>query len=65
MPSQAPRHASLRHASLRHDWTVDEVQALYDLPFMELLYRAHTVHRENFDPNEIQFSSLMSIKTGG
>jgi len=49
----------------RHDWTVDEVQALYDLPFMDLLHRAHTVHRENFDPNEIQFSSLMSIKTGG
>lgn len=49
----------------RHDWTVEEVQALYDLPFMELLYRAHTVHKENFDPNEIQFSSLMSIKTGG
>ncbi len=50
---------------LRHDWTVDEVQALYNLPFMELLHRAHTVHRENFDPSEIQFSSLMSIKTGG
>lgn len=49
----------------RHDWTVDEVQALYDLPFMDLLYRAHTVHKENFDPNEVQFSSLMSIKTGG
>ncbi|MFC1674145.1 biotin synthase BioB [Pseudomonadota bacterium] len=60
MPSQA-----LRHASLRHDWTTEEVQALYDLPFMELLYRAHTVHQENFDPNEVQFSSLMSIKTGG
>ena len=51
--------------NLRHDWSVEEVQALYDLPFMELLHRAHTVHRENFDPNEIQFSSLMSIKTGG
>jgi biotin synthase len=51
--------------NLRHDWSAEEVQALYDLPFMELLHRAHTVHRENFDPNEIQFSSLMSIKTGG
>lgn len=49
----------------RHDWTVEEVQSLYDLPFMDLLYRAHTVHRETFDPSEIQFSSLMSIKTGG
>ncbi len=49
----------------RHDWTAEEIQDLYDLPFMDLLHRAHTVHRENFDPNEIQFSSLMSIKTGG
>ncbi|PCI42292.1 MAG: biotin synthase BioB [Rhodospirillaceae bacterium] len=51
--------------TLRYDWTLDEVQSLYDLPFMELLYRAHTVHKAVFDPNEIQFSSLMSIKTGG
>ncbi|MBL4748045.1 MAG: biotin synthase BioB [Magnetovibrio sp.] len=49
----------------RYDWTLDEVQGLFDLPFMELLYRAHTVHRQAFDPNEIQFSALMSIKTGG
>jgi biotin synthase len=46
-------------------WTVAEVQALYDLPFMDLLYRAHTVHRENFDPNTVQLSTLLSIKTGG
>ena len=49
----------------RYDWTLPEVQALFDLPFMELLYQAHTVHQQMFDPNEIQFSSLMSIKTGG
>jgi len=49
----------------RHDWTLLEVQNLFDLPFMELLYRAHSIHKEVFDPNEIQFSSLMSIKTGG
>ncbi|MBF0248502.1 MAG: biotin synthase BioB [Alphaproteobacteria bacterium] len=49
---------------IRHDWTLEEVQGLFALPFMELLYRAHGVHRAAFDPNEIQFSSLMSIKTG-
>ncbi len=49
----------------RHDWSLEEVQALYDLPFMDLLYKAHSVHRDFFDPREIQFSSLLSIKTGG
>ena len=49
----------------RHDWTLDEVQALFALPFMDLLYRAGTVHREAFADREIQLSSLMSIKTGG
>jgi len=49
----------------RYDWALSEVQALFDLPFMELLYRAHGIHKEAFNPNEIQFSSLMSIKTGG
>lgn len=49
----------------RNDWSLDEVQVLFALPFMELMYRAHTVHRQAFDANEIQLSSLMSIKTGG
>lgn len=49
----------------RYDWSLDEVQALFALPFMELVYRAHTVHRQAFDATEIQLSSLMSIKTGG
>lgn len=49
---------------LRHDWRLDEVQALFALPFNDLLFNAQTVHRENFDPNEIQISSLLSIKTG-
>jgi biotin synthase len=49
---------------LRHDWQLDEVQALFALPFNDLLFRAQTVHREHFDPNEIQVSSLLSIKTG-
>ena len=46
-------------------WTVSQVEALYRLPLMDLLARAHQVHCENFDPNEVQRSALMSIKTGG
>jgi biotin synthase len=46
-------------------WTVAEVEALYQLPLMDLIFRAQQVHRENFDANEIQLSSLLSVKTGG
>lgn len=46
-------------------WRVDEIVALYELPFSDLMYRAQTVHRENFDPNAVQVSTLLSIKTGG
>ena len=46
-------------------WTVSRVEALYQLPLMDLLFRAQMVHRENFDPNEVQRSALISIKTGG
>ena len=46
-------------------WTVSQVEALYQLPLMDLLARAHQVHCENFNPNEIQRSALISIKTGG
>jgi len=49
---------------LRHDWRLDEVEALFALPFNDLVYRAQTVHRQHFDPNEVQVSSLLSIKTG-
>lgn len=49
---------------LRHDWKLDEVRALFALPFNDLLFNAQTIHREHFDPNEIQISSLLSIKTG-
>jgi len=49
---------------LRHDWTVDEIAALYDMPFNDLLFEAQTVHRKNFNPNEVQVSTLLSIKTG-
>ena len=50
---------------LRHDWTRDEVAALFALPFNELLHRAHEVHRTHHDPNAVQVSTLLSIKTGG
>jgi len=52
-------------AALRHDWTRAEVMALLDLPFPELMARAGAVHREHFDPREVQVSTLLSIKTGG
>ncbi len=48
-----------------HTWSREAAQSLYDLPLMDLLFRAQTVHRENFDPNKIQTSKLLSIKTGG
>ncbi|WP_226636426.1 biotin synthase BioB [Brevundimonas poindexterae] len=49
----------------RHDWTLEEVEALFEQPFMELVFRAAEVHRRTFDPSEIQLSRLLSIKTGG
>lgn len=51
--------------ALRHDWSRNEVRTLFDLPFPELLHRAASVHREHFDPNEVQVSTLLSVKTGG
>lgn len=50
---------------LRTDWTRDEIAALFDLPFMELVYQAATVHRAHFAADEVQLSTLLSIKTGG
>jgi biotin synthase len=50
---------------LRHDWSVAEVRALFALPFPELMFRAAETHRANFDPAEVQISTLLSIKTGG
>ncbi|MGC2125863.1 MAG: biotin synthase, partial [Xanthobacteraceae bacterium] len=49
----------------RQDWTREEERALFDLPFPELMFRAQSVHRQNFDPAEVQISTLLSIKTGG
>lgn len=52
-------------AAIRHDWTREQVAALFALPFNELLHRAHSLHREHHDPNAVQVSTLLSIKTGG
>ena len=49
----------------RPAWTVDQVVALFDLPFNDLVFRAQSVHREHFDPNRVQLSTLLSIKSGG
>jgi biotin synthase len=61
-------HDTSPHPALnlpRHDWTREEVRALFAMPFPELIFRAAAVHRENFDPAEVQISTLLSIKTGG
>jgi biotin synthase len=51
--------------AIRNDWSVAEVGGLFQLPLHELLFRAHSIHRQYFDPAEVQVSTLMSIKTGG
>ena len=55
---------SPRAEDIRHDWTREEVAALFALPFNDLLFRAHSLHRAYFDPNQVQVSTLLSIKTG-
>ncbi len=51
--------------ALRHDWTVDDVEALYRLPLTELVFRAAQVHRRHHDPTQVQRCTLLSVKTGG
>jgi len=50
---------------IRHDWQVAEVENLLELPFADLMFQAQSIHRAHFDPNEVQVSTLLSIKTGG
>lgn len=64
----ATANASVTFASagtIRHDWSETEAGAIYHSPFNDLLFQAQTVHRANFDPNTVQKSQLLSIKTGG
>lgn len=58
-----PLTDSMQH-DIRHDWTLEEVKALYNMPFNDLMFKAQTVHRTHFDPNYVQVSTLLSIKTG-
>ncbi len=53
------------HDTPRSDWSREEIAALFALPFADLLFRAQSVHRAHFDPNQVQTSTLLSIKTGG
>ncbi len=62
MPQTSPEEPD---DGLRHDWSLEETFALYQLPFNDLVHQAQTLHRRYFDPNEIQLSTLLSIKTGG
>ncbi|MFY9626495.1 MAG: biotin synthase BioB [Rhodoplanes sp.] len=50
---------------VRHDWAREEIRALFDLPFPDLVFAAQRVHRMHFDPHEVQISTLLSVKTGG
>ena len=56
--------ADISTPALRNDWTRSEVSALFSLPFNDLIFKAQSIHRLNFDPNEVQVSTLLSIKTG-
>jgi len=52
-------------AQVRHDWTLDEIEAIYTTPLLELIFQAQLIHRENHCPDEVQGCMLLSIKTGG
>jgi len=54
----------MKSSPLRHDWNREEIEALFDLPFNDLLFQAQTIHRAHFDANRLQVSTLLSIKTG-
>ncbi len=56
---------NFKKAQLRHDWTTAEVEDLFNQPFNDLMFQAQKEHRHNFDPNKVQISTLLSIKTGG
>ena len=60
----AQLNTAANSAQLRHDWTSEEVQSLFEQPFNDLLFQAQTAHRQHFNPNEVQVSTLLSIKTG-
>jgi biotin synthase len=59
------QNGSRGNESVRHDWDRAEAEALYGLPFADLMFRAQSLHRSHFDPNHVETASLLSIKTGG
>ena len=63
--SSVPAVQASPEVVVRHDWTLPEVRAIHDLPLLELVYRAQTVHRNTFGDPKVQLCSLLSIKTGG
>ncbi len=62
--SESFSKTSVDSGLIRHDWSLSEIGALFELPFNDLLYRAHGLYRRFFDPNRVQVSQLLSIKTG-
>ena len=61
----ADRPTAASVTDIRSNWAREEILDLFALPFNELLHRAHETHRCHFDPNTIQLSTLLNIKTGG
>ncbi len=61
----ARQNGSNEPGLVRHDWTRSQAEALYGLPFADLIFEAQSIHRGNFDPNHVEIASLLSIKTGG
>jgi biotin synthase len=65
MCESLPQAGYIQPGAIRHDWTREEIRALFALPFPDLIFHAQTIHRKNFDPLQVQISTLLSIKTGG
>ncbi|MCW8828292.1 MAG: biotin synthase, partial [Gammaproteobacteria bacterium] len=57
--------ATAEKGDLRHDWNLEEIEQLFALPFNDLLFQAQQIHRQHFEPNTVQVSTLINIKTGG
>ncbi len=55
----------MNNSDIKNNWTIAELQTIYDMPFNDLLWKSHQLHRKYHNPNKIQISTLMSIKTGG
>ena len=65
MPDSSHAAPERQPEEFRNDWTRAEIAALFDLPFADLIFQAQSTHRRHFDPNKVQLSTLLSIKTGG